>query len=262
VFVWVDGLAFFKAGRLFFIPFLCNLMAKKRMLAKLWITDFVNLFFPNNCSACGNSLVSQEEVICTGCQFKLPRTNFHFEAENPIARIFWGRVNLESATSFLFFNKGGNVQQLVHQLKYKGKKNVGRFMGSLFGNDLLRSPVFASVDLIVPVPLHPKKERLRGFNQSKVIAHGLSESLQKPLSTNNLVRLVHTSSQTKKSRYSRWENVKDVFGIKDPSLFAGKHILLVDDVLTTGATMEACAQKILEVEGAKVSAVTLAYAQV
>lgn len=232
------------------------------MLGNLWITDFINLFFPNNCSVCGNSLVSQEEVICTGCQFKLPRTNFHFEPENPIARIFWGRVNLKTATSFLFFNKGGNVQHLVHQLKYKGKKNVGRYLGKLIGYELIQSPVFASVDLIVPVPLHPKKERLRGFNQSLIIAEGLSESLQKPLSKNNLERLIHTSTQTKKSRYSRWENVKDVFGIKAPEKFAGKHILLVDDVLTTGATIEACAQKILEIEGTNVYAVTLAYAQV
>lgn len=232
------------------------------MLARLWLTDFVNLFFPNNCSACGNSLISQEEVICTSCLFKLPRTNFHFENENPIARIFWGRVNLEMATSFLFFNKGGNVQKLVHQLKYKGKKNVGHYLGKLFGNELRQSPLFTAVDLIVPVPLHPKKERLRGFNQSLVLAEGLSKSLQKPLSSDNLIRLVHTSTQTKKSRYSRWENVKDVFGIKVPEKFVGKHILLVDDVLTTGATTEACAQKILEIEGTKVYVVTLAYAQV
>ena len=232
------------------------------MLIRLWLTDFVNLFFPNNCSACGNSLISQEEVICTSCLFKLPRTNFHFENENPIARIFWGRVNLEMATSFLFFNKGGNVQKLVHQLKYKGKKNVGHYLGKLFGNELCQSPLFTAVDLIVPVPLHPKKERLRGFNQSLVLAEGLSKSLQKPLSSDNLIRLVHTSTQTKKSRYSRWENVKDVFGIKVPEKFVGKHILLVDDVLTTGATTEACAQKILEIEGTKVYVVTLAYAQV
>lgn len=230
-------------------------------MIKFWVTDFLNLFFPNNCSACGNALVAQEEVICTSCQFKLPRTNFHLQEENLIARIFWGRVNLESATSFLFFNKGGNVQRLVHRLKYKGKKNTSRYLGKLFGNDLKENPVFASVDLIVPVPLHPKKERRRGFNQSLVIAEGLSDALQKPLSTNNLIRLVHTSSQTKKSRYNRWENVKDVFGVNSPQNFAGKHMLLVDDVLTTGATMEACAQKILEVEGTKVSAVTLAYAQ-
>jgi ComF family protein len=232
------------------------------MLTRFWITDFINLFFPNNCSACGNSLISQEEVLCTACQFKLPRTNFHFDMENPIARIFWGRVNLETATSYLFFNKGGNVQQLVHQLKYKGKKNVGRYLGKLFANDLIQSPHFANIDLIVPVPLHPKKERLRGFNQSMVLAEGLSESFRKPLSKDNLVRTVHTSTQTKKSRYSRWENVKDVFDILDQEKFANKHILLVDDVLTTGATMEACAQKILKIEGTKVYAVTLAYAQV
>ncbi len=141
-------------------------------------------------------------------------------------------------------------------------KNVGVHMGKLFGNDLQKSSLFGSVDMIIPVPLHPKKERQRGFNQSIVIAEGLSKSLQKPYSINNLVRLIHTSSQTKKSRYSRWENVKDVFGVTEPDKLKGQHLLLVDDVLTTGATMEACAQKLLEIEGVKVSAVSLAYAQV
>lgn len=232
------------------------------MLPKLWITDFLNLFFPDNCSACGNPLVAQEKVICMSCLFKLPKTNFHLQDENPISRIFWGRVRLETATSFLFFNKGGNVQELIHQLKYRGKKNVGRFLGKSFGTDLSKSQLFNSVDCIVPVPLHPKKEKKRGFNQSLVISEGISEAIQKPVLNDNLIRLVHTSTQTKKSRYSRWENVKDVFGITSPDLLEKKHVLLVDDVLTTGATLESCAQKILQIEGAKVSIATLAYAQV
>jgi len=232
------------------------------MPPKLWIADFLNLFFPDNCSACGNPLVSQEKVICMSCLFKLPKTNFHLQDENPISRIFWGRVRLETATSFLFFNKGGNVQELIHQLKYKGKKNVGIFLGKAFGNDLSKSPLFNSIDCIIPVPLHPKKERKRGFNQSLVISEGISETLQKPVLNDNLIRLVHTSTQTKKSRYSRWENVKDVFGIKSPEQLVNQHVLLIDDVLTTGATLESCAQKILEIDGTTVSVATLAYAQV
>jgi len=231
------------------------------MLQKLWITDLLKLFFPNNCLACGQALVRQEEVICLECNFKLPRTGFHLHEENPIARVFWGRVNMEAATSFLFFNKGGNVQQLIHNLKYRGKKSVGIYLGKLFGGALNESVLYASIDLIIPVPLHPKKQHQRGFNQSTVIAEGLSAAMKKPVVDDNLIRLVHTSSQTKKSRYKRWENVKDVFGIVRTYELEGKHILLVDDVLTTGATLEACAQKLLEIEDTKVSTVTLAYAQ-
>jgi ComF family protein len=231
------------------------------MLQKLWITDLLKLFFPNNCLACGHALVQQEEVICLECNYKLPRTGFHLHPENPVSRVFWGRINLEAATSFLFFNKGGNVQQLIHHLKYRGKKSVGIYLGNHFGNALNQSTVYASADVIIPVPLHPKKQHQRGFNQSSVIAEGLGLSMKKPVIDANLIRLVHTSSQTKKSRYSRWENVKDVFGVVETDELKGKHILLVDDVLTTGATLEACAQKLLDIEGTKVSTVTLAYAQ-
>ena len=227
----------------------------------LWINNFLNLFFPLNCNACGTALVSQENVICTSCSFKLPRTGFHTNIENPISRVFWGRVTLESASSFLFFNKGGYVQQLIHQLKYKGKKSIGLYLGKLYGNDLIETDNYKNIDIILPVPLHPKKEKERGYNQSLIIAQGLGQAMQKPVSADNLIKQLHTSSQTKKSRYSRWENVKDAFRVLSPDLLVGKHILLVDDVLTTGATIEACAAKLLEIEDVKVSVVTLANAQ-
>lgn len=232
------------------------------MQVPLWLTDTINLFFPNVCQACGNALISQEEVICLTCQFKLPKTGFHQHEENIVSRIFWGRVNINSATSFLFFNKGGNVQQLMHALKYKSNKGVGVYLGKLFGRELAQSPLFNSVDLIVPVPLHPKKYHQRGFNQSQVIASGISQAMNKPLDNQILVRHIHTSSQTKKSRYDRWENVRNAFGIMYPDKFCNRHILLVDDVLTTGATLEACASVLLEVEGTRVSVATLGYAQV
>jgi ComF family protein len=238
-------------------------MTKKRtILDKLWITDFIRLFFPNVCYACGEALIEQEDVVCTACYFKLPKTGFHMHQENIISQIFWGRVHIHSATSFLFFNKGGNVQRLMHALKYKGHKEVGIFMGKLFGESLKESAYFNTANMIVPVPLHPKKQYKRGFNQSEVIAEGLQTSLEIPVSINNLVRLSYTSSQTKKARYNRWENVKGVFKVNDESAFEGKHLLLIDDVLTTGATMEACVAPLLKIPDTKVSVVTLAYAQV
>ena len=196
------------------------------------------------------------------CEFKLPRTGFHIHEENIISRVFWGRVDLFSATSFLFFNKGGNVQQLMHALKYRNKKEVGVHLGKLFGKELVNSPLFEDVDLIIPVPLHPKKYHQRGFNQSEVIASGIGQEMSRPVDIQTLVRLVRTSSQTRKSRYDRWENVKDAFGVKNPSTIIGKHILLVDDVLTTGATLEACASVLLDIENTRVSVATLGYAQV
>lgn len=231
------------------------------IFSRLWISDLLNLFFPNCCQACGNTLVGQEQVICSDCLVHLPRTGFHLHLENPVSRIFWGRVNLESASSFLFFTKGGKVQHLIHSLKYKGKQETGVLLGELYGVDLKNSPYFSNVEVIVPVPMHAKKIRTRGYNQCEKIATGLSQSLNVPVIFGNLIKLKHTESQTTKTRQERWDNVKDVFGVNDPQTMCDKHILLVDDVLTTGATLEACASKILQIPGTRVSVVTLAYAQ-
>ena len=226
-----------------------------------WLNDLINLFFPNVCVVCGEALNKQEEVVCLLCLVKLPKTSFHLHEDNPVSRVFWGRVNLNAASSFLFFNKGGSVQDLMHALKYKSRKEVGVYLGEQFGRELNESTLFKDIDLIIPVPLHPKKLHKRGFNQSATIASGLSKKLNAPVDTENFIRLVNTDSQTKKSRYKRWENVKGVFGIRNKEKLTGKHILLVDDVLTTGATLEACASILLELENTKVSAATLAYAQ-
>jgi len=232
------------------------------MQSPLWVNDVLNLFFPNVCQACGDALGRQEKIMCISCQVKLPKTGFHLHEDNPVSRVFWGRVNLNAATSFLFFNKGGNVQELIHALKYKNKKEVGVLLGELFGYELNQSPLFKNIDLIIPVPLHPRKYRKRGFNQSETIATGISRAIKAAVDFNNFIRLVNTDSQTRKSRYNRWENVKGVFGIRDEETLQNKHILLVDDVLTTGATLEACAATLLELENTKVSVATLAYAQV
>lgn len=181
---------------------------------------------------------------------------------NPISRIFWGRVKIHTATSFLFFNKGGHVQNLIHQFKYNGKIKTGNYLGELFGNDLMKSSLFNNIELICPVPLHKKKLHKRGFNQSEIIAEGISKVMQIPICANTLHRLEHTETQTKKARYTRWENVRGKFGIINQEKLIGKHILLVDDVLTTGATLESCSQALLDVPETTVSIATLAYAQV
>jgi len=228
----------------------------------MWATDFLNLFFPNLCQACDEPLAKHENILCLTCLYKLPKSNFHMHENNPISRIFWGRVNIHAATSFLFFNKGGTVQKLIHQFKYKSKIETGRYLGELMGKDLFKSDLFKTVDIVIPVPLHKKKLHTRGFNQSDIIAEGICSTMNVHAALDTLIRTEHTETQTKKARYTRWENVKGKFGIQNPQTIEGKHILLVDDVLTTGATLEACAQTLLEVPNTKVSLATLAYAQV
>jgi ComF family protein len=222
--------------------------------------DLISLFYPRLCAGCNIPLVRGEEVICLSCLADLPRTNYHFNNENPVFQIFIGRANISQATSFCRFDKGGRLQHLLHQLKYKGNREVGRKMGILFGYDLIQSVLYQDIEAIIPVPLHHEKEKKRGFNQSVEICNGLSESMHCPVILRNLIREVHTSSQTRKGRFERWENVSGIFSIKNAALLTGKHILLVDDVVTTGATLEACCEALLRVPGVKVSIATLACA--
>ena len=224
------------------------------------IDDFISLFFPKTCAACGYNLFANEKVICTKCIYHLPKTNFHNDEDNPVSKVFRGRVNLESAAALYYYRKGGKVQHLIHQFKYKGHKDIGLFLGEQYGYELLTSDIFKGIDTIVPVPLHPKKLQKRGFNQSEVFANGLSKSMQKEVDTASVARTVATSTQTRKSRYKRWENVNEIFVLKHPEKLAGKHILVVDDVITTGATMEACVQTILQIPETRVSVVSIGFA--
>lgn len=226
------------------------------------LRDFIALIYPRVCMACGNSLYSGETCICTFCIFRLPRTHFHMQDDNPVARIFWGRVNVRSAASYYYFGKEGRVQRLVHQLKYKGQKEVGTALGRMYGPELMESRLFRSVECVIPVPLHKQKLKKRGYNQSECFAMGLAESMGIVCETRALVRGTPSESQTRKGRYKRWENVENVFSVKDPSALENKHLLLVDDVITTGATMEACAVQILEVKGVKLSLASIAYANI
>lgn len=191
----------------------------------------------------------------------MPKTNFHKIRGNLVEKIFWGRIPVEFATSYFFFVKQSPYQNMLHQLKYKGRSDIGFFLGHRFGNELKTQPEFCSFDEIIPVPLHPDKLKARGYNQSEMIANGLSKSLGIPVDTKSLKRITYTETQTKKSRIERWENTMDVFEADETTNLNGKHVLLVDDVLTTGATIEGCATELLKKNPSiKLSVVTLAFA--
>lgn len=226
----------------------------------LFLDYLTELLFPRLCVVCGDRLIEQEHWICLNCLHHVPRTNFHLSADNPVARIFYGRVQIEQATSFFYFSKGSHYQTLLHNLKYKGMKELGAEIGKHFGIDLMQSSGFSSVDVICPVPLHPSKERKRGYNQSWWIASGIAKQMNKELDAHNLKRVTATETQTRKSRFERWQNVEGIFELSNPETFKGKHILLVDDVVTTGSTLEACATAIHSATNAKVSIATLATA--
>jgi ComF family protein len=230
-----------------------------KFLVSVW-DDLLCLFFPNLCAGCGRPLLRGEHVICTLCIFHLPKTYFHQDSDNVLNKVFWGRVGLEGVAAYLYFQKGGTVQHLLHQLKYKGNKDIGIRIGKLYGLELIQADIFREVEAIVPVPLHPRKLRKRGYNQSLMFAEGLASVMKKDLETRSLYRKEFSQTQTRKSRYSRWENVEDIFAVRHPSRIAGKHLLLVDDVITTGATTEACAQALLQVPGVRVSVAAIAFA--
>jgi len=222
--------------------------------------DFFKLFIPEKCLNCGLNLHNFENHICKPCLVKIAKTNFIENEVNPVSQSFWGRVKLENAFSFYYFTKGSILQNLIHEIKYKGAKELAYEMGKEFGFAIKQSNKEFSFDLICPVPLHPQKAKKRGYNQSDWIAKGMAEVLTIPVNCEILKRTVFTSTQTKKSRQQRWENVKDAFIASQLSNAENKHILVVDDVMTTGATLEACTQKLLEINGTMVSIATLAYA--
>lgn len=225
-----------------------------------YFEDFLALFFPELCASCGKNLFKNESVICTGCLYHLPYTNFHLDQDNRASRQFYGKIPFAGASSFLYFKKGSKVQNLMHRLKYDHRPEVGIKLGGLYGAELKKDENFASADLIVPVPLHPAKIRKRGYNQSECFAQGLSSSLNIPVDSGILYRSVSTASQTQKGRFERYENMRNAFGIKNSQAVKGKHILLVDDVLTTGATLEACAGCLQTGFPEKISIITLAFA--
>ena len=221
--------------------------------------DFIALFYPRTCMACGNTLFHNEEVVCTSCLLHLPRTGFHKMKDNPVAKVFWGRVNIESAAALYYYRKGGKVQHLIHQMKYSGHKEIGIFLGELYGSSLKKSKYFETVDTVIPIPLHKNKLKKRGFNQAEMFAKGIANTMDIEIDTDSVYRDVETSTQTKKSRYKRWENVSDIFKLRDLDVLSEKHVLVVDDVITTGSTMEACVNTLQKIPGIRISVASIGF---
>ncbi len=202
-------------------------------------------------------MIDKENFLCLQCFDDLPHTNFAQHENNPLEKKLWGRIGLVSAMSQFYFSKESIIQNIVHELKYKGNKQAGYFLGNLVGKSLLNSNRF-HVDVIIPLPLFEKKEKMRGYNQSEILCRGISEIIGKPVIKNNVIRKVFTETQTKKHRLERWKNVENIFHVNFPDELTGKHILLVDDVITTGATIDACATEILKIKNVKLSVAALA----
>lgn len=221
-----------------------------------------HLFFPRLCDGCSKPLLPEEDVLCLNCNiYNLPRTAYHHLPENETMLRFSGRFPFEKATSFAYFTAEGLLQHLLHELKYKDRKDIGLFLGRQLGYDLQQTGWATGIDMIVPVPLHPRKEDSRGYNQSTIIATGMAEVLGIPLApAGALVRTRDTESQTQKTREERVDNMHDAFAVSDTPAFTNRHILLIDDVLTTGATLEACALALLQVPGVRISIATVGLA--
>lgn len=224
------------------------------------ISDFRQLFFPHFCLGCGSDNLSAADQLCLQCTCLLPHTEFANMALNPVEQAFEGRVPFRFAFSEFYFSKGQLIQTLIHQLKYNGNKNIGLYLGTLMGASLLLSPRISLPDLLIPLPLHAAKEFKRGYNQAALLCQGISEKTGIPTNCNAVIRSRQTATQTKKHRTERWTNVDGSFSTPGSSVLQGKHILLVDDVITTGATLEACAQTILTSPGTSISFAAIAFA--
>lgn len=223
-----------------------------------YLKNFLHLFYPHNCEGCGSDILGDDHLLCARCMHRLPETRFFLSPANPVEKLFYGRLEIQHAAANYFFTKDSLLQHLLVQLKYKGNKEAGYFLGRMMGYSLQKTERFSGIDLLVPLPLHPKKAFLRGYNQAALICSGISEVWQKPILPNGAARIKFTETQTRQNRLSR-AGVQGAFVIPQPSLLQHKHILLVDDVITTGATLEACGTAILGVEGTRLSICAAAY---
>ena len=221
--------------------------------------DLINLFYPNICQICDTELHKNQNIICTNCVNELPISNFHLDNENPVKKVFYGRLPVENATSLLIFKKKGSVQKLIHRLKYRGHQEIGTYLGAWMGAELAKTDSYNDIDLVIPVPLHKKKLRSRGFNQVEKFGKEIASALNILYVDDILLKKSFSTTQTLKTRIARWGNIEESFVLVNAEKIKNKHILLVDDLITTGATLEACADAILEAENVKISIATMAF---
>jgi len=221
----------------------------------------IDLFFPKVCYACHKVLNDYEEDLCTNCRNELPVTNFHFNGDNNVLKVFYARVKVENGTALFRFEKKGLVQQLIHSLKYKGQESIGVFLGDWLGGELKTLKEYIEIDMVIPVPLHKNKLKKRGYNQVAKFAQHIATALNAQYVDNVLLKVTNTQSQVLKNRFARWTNNEELFTLQNTSAIANKHILLVDDLITTGATMEACINVLNQAENVKISVASMAIAQ-
>lgn len=222
------------------------------------VTDFIHLFFPHVCAGCGSDVIAIDHQLCLHCISELPFTNFFQQPGNPVERKFYGRLNVSHAASGYFFTKDSLIESLIYELKYKGNKTIGLYMGERLGH-LLENSRFNDIDIIIPLPLNARRLKKRGYNQSGLLCEGIASARSKPIISTAVIRKVNTETQTHRGRITRWENMDGVFAVAEPAAIENKHVLLVDDVVTTGASLEACGAEILKVAGTTLSIATLAY---
>jgi len=222
------------------------------------LSSVITLFFPKLCHACNTVLKDNEIDICVGCRHELPVTNYHFERPEIVKKIFYGRVQLEAATALFYFHKKGRVQQLLHHLKYQGDEDIGRVFGNWLGAELQESPYYESIDVVIPVQIHLKKLKQRGYNQATLFAQQIAKVLNVPYVDDVLLKSVNTKSQVFQSREARFQSVSHSFYAQNLNTVDNKHILLVDDIITTGATIEACALVLNPEKKVRLSVATLA----
>ncbi|WP_423820076.1 phosphoribosyltransferase family protein [Salinimicrobium sp. TIG7-5_MAKvit] len=220
--------------------------------------DFLNLLYPKLCYGCESGLRANEYILCTSCLHGLPVTNHHLEKDNVVEKIFYGRIPVENATSLLLFEKKGVVQKLIHNLKYRGHEEIGPYLGTWLGNELKELPQWQETTMVIPVPLHRKKLKIRGFNQVEGFGREIARSLEIPYRDDLLLKITSTETQTIKKRIARWGTIEETLVVQNPSSLQNAHVLLVDDLVTTGATLEACAHKLLQVPNVKISIATMA----
>lgn len=225
------------------------------------LRNFIDLFTPNICRVCEENLLSNNFLICYDCIYELPKTNLHLHPnDNKITEIFKGRANIEYAFAYYYYGKGLKTQKLIHLLKYNGIAEIGFQVGKLYGKELIENEFIKEIDFLIPVPLHIRKFKKRGFNQSEVFAKGLSEITKIPLNLISLQRIAFTETQTKKSRFKRWDNVKEKFHIGDKESIKGKHVAIIDDVITTGSTIESCVHELEKANVSKISIISMSLA--